>query len=370
MFMKKIQEVAKYLIVPAVLMAVFAVPTMSRAQYYPNLQVSCSPSVSYTQTNNPVRWSASATGGNGYYSYYWFGTDNISGNANSILSTYTTAGTKTASVTVTSSDGQIATVNCGNTTIYQLQNNYTYYYPVTDTYAPLNGSCSASVNNTQTGSIVTWSSNISGGNGVYSYYWKDNDNNVYTGGASFAKNYTTSGTKYMNVTFTSNGQAITKQCSAYVKYGTPIISSTYQSQNQVLDYTSANTNTSSVYLSDVPYTGFDDVARIVLFISMLILWSAMLAYMFLKKKIGGKVFVAENISEGSEIIKTKINTEEAELKNIEDYARMQKILLSEDASIKIFKLSKLGKINASEIIKKMSGVDWIAVGESDLEKYI
>ena len=371
--MKNIQKVAKYSAVLIVLLASFVIPTVSHAQFYYPLQASCRPNTNYAQTNTSVGWSVSVSGGNGYYTYSWTGTDGIIGDTNSILKTYMSEGIKSASVTVTSG-GQPITVNCGNVNVYSNSAYYYNYYPYN--YAPINGSCSANVTNAQIGNTINWSGTATGGNGVYVYSWSDSDG-YNSGGQYFSRYYTSGGNKYMNLTITSNGQSITRICSVYITPNivassnqTYPIYSTYQTQNQVLSYNNTNSNLASVYLSDVPYTGFDDVARIILFISALILWSAMLAYMFLKKREVTEILVPEKAFIENKVIKVKISADEKNLKQIEDYARTYKVLLSSEASQSILKLSKLGKINASETIQKMVGEDWTAIGEKDLEKYI
>jgi len=368
--MKNIQKITKYLVVLAVLLANFVIPTASKAQYYYPLQISCQPNAYSAQVNTTVGWSASGSGGNGVYTYSWTGSDGLSGSANSILYTYTTAGTKTASITVTS-NGQSMTANCGSVNIYQVSNyyNYPYYY----NYTPLNGSCSASAGSAQVGTTINWSGYASGGNGTYTYYWNDSDG-YSSSGQYLSRYYTSGGNKYMNLTISSNGQSITRTCSVYVNPSTTIINNptypVYPIQNQVLAYSNTNPNLSSVYLSDIPSTGFNDVAKTALFMLALILWSSILAYMFLKNKATAEVLVPEKSSADFELAQAKISKDEEDIKQIEDYARTRKVLLSSEASISLLKLSKLKKIDAAETIRKMTKKDWVAIGENDLEKYI
>ncbi len=377
--MKNMKKITKYSAVAIVLLAGFIIPAVSNAQYYyPALQVSCQPNSYSIQTDNSIGWSASVSGGNGAYSYSWSGTDGLFGYSSYVSQNYISAGTKTANVTVTS-NGQSVTANCGNVNVYPTQSYYYPYYSY-PTYAALDGSCTATVSSANAGNTINWSASASGGNGAYNYYWTDSYNNSYSG-QYVSQYYQYTGLEYMNLVITSNGQSVTRTCSVDIIPSTVANTSTTYTptyttpttNNQVLSYNDTNTNLSSVYLSSVPYTGFDDVTSSILFISILLLWSAMLAYMFLKNKSASEVLATENVSSisaNSEKVKTKISNEGNELKQIEDYARLNKVLLSSDASIKIFKLSKLGKINASETIKKMSGTDWTAVGENDLEKYI
>ena len=69
------------------------------------LSGSCSVSPTSVYTGSPVTWTASAWGGAGSYTYSWSGTDSLSGAVASISKTYTTVGTKTASITITSPSG-------------------------------------------------------------------------------------------------------------------------------------------------------------------------------------------------------------------------------------------------------------------------
>ena len=375
--MKNIGQINKYLIILVVLTCSFILSNKVQAQTFPTLQASCQPNTYSAQVNANVGWSAYGYGGNGIYTYLWSGTDGLysftqgitagTSISNLINKIYYTSGTKTAAVTVTSGTQSI-TMNCGSTNIYPLQNYYynNNYYPYNNYYSPINGSCSANVVNARVGSSINWAATASGGNGVYQYYWNDSESN--STGQFLSKYYTSAGWKFMNMTITSNGQSLTKQCSIYINPGTAIVNSTYE--NQVLSYNDSNTKLVAVYLSDVPYTGFDDVARIILFISALILWSAFLSFIFLKRKTIEGVYVQAETKLKNNTEKLNISIDDRNIKQIEDYARSCKVLLSSDAVIRIFKLVKTEKINSLELIKKMSKEDWTAVGEMDIEKFI
>jgi hypothetical protein len=160
----------------------------------------------------------------------------------------------------------------------------------------------------------------------------------------------------------------------YVPNNTYFPTQTYFPNNQVL---AANDtpNLSSVYLSDVPYTGAGDVLRVILFTLALILWSALLAYLILRKRQNGEeVFVS--VTNGLEIkkdsfgISNQIASDSLALEDIENYARENKVLLSTSASTKLLKLERLNQINSKDLINKMPKEDWVCIGESDLEKYL
>lgn len=284
--MKNITSATKFLSV-LVLLAGFVIPFVSFAQYqfYYPLQVSCRPNTASAVANTAVSWSASGVGGNGIYTYSWTGTDGLTGTTNPVSQNYTTEGTKTASITVRSGDGQTATANCGNVYVY----NSNYYY---GSYGNLSGSCSANVSNgqAQLGTTINWSAYAVGGNGIYTYSWSDNDG--YTGiGQYLSRFYTIPGSKNMTLTINSGGQTITRNCYVYVMPSTTVNNTptytysnpTYPIQNQVLAYNDPNPTLASVYLSDVPYTGLKDVLTILSFMSALVLWSAFLSYRFTKE---------------------------------------------------------------------------------------
>ncbi len=238
---------------------------------------------------------------------------------------------------------------------YYVPNNYPFD-------SQLNGSCGAGVTNTAVGGTVTWTASASGGNGFYNFYWTG-DEGLGSSGQAVAKTYGFSGVKNATVTITSNGQSITRTCSVNVGVG-----------NQVLAYTDTNPNLQSVYLSDVPYTGAGDVAKVIGFVSMLVLWSLVLAYVFLKRKTANESMLVAVASEGTpakQAAMTKtLDLDAAAMDAISEYARESKVVLSSDALIGLTKLSRLGKVNAKAVVTKMSQNQWVTVGEADLAKFI
>lgn len=82
----------------------------------PTITASCSVSPTSQQLNQNVTWTASAGGGNGVYTYSWSGTSPISGTGNPRTVSYSSSGTKTGSVTVTSGGNQ-TTVACSNSVV-------------------------------------------------------------------------------------------------------------------------------------------------------------------------------------------------------------------------------------------------------------
>lgn len=90
-----------------------AVPNLPYGGLYTwsNINLNCYANPQTSYVGSPVTWYAAATGGNGYYSYTWTGSDLLNSTDSSTNKIYYSAGTKTASVTVTSG-GQSVTRQC------------------------------------------------------------------------------------------------------------------------------------------------------------------------------------------------------------------------------------------------------------------
>ena len=82
-------------------------------------QIACYPDKTSVRIGTPVTWAVEAVGGSGNYSYSWIGTNGLSGNNLSVMTTYGSAGTKSATVTVTDSNGRTASQACGSTVYVQ-----------------------------------------------------------------------------------------------------------------------------------------------------------------------------------------------------------------------------------------------------------
>ncbi len=109
------------------------IPWYYQNQYrYPTLNVVCYPNSSWAYVGNTIGWTASVSGGSGYYyRYYWTGTDYPQSLDSRTLNVYyQNPGAKNMNVRVISSDGQVANAYCGsvyiNPHIYY-QQLYPYY---------------------------------------------------------------------------------------------------------------------------------------------------------------------------------------------------------------------------------------------------
>lgn len=219
--------------------ASYAYPSGYPNRYYAPLSASCTVSEPSTWTGSAVTWNASVSGGNGAYSYSWYGTDGLYGYSQSSTFTYQNTGVKYGNVTVYSS-GQTITVPCANSVTV---NNYypyvspaypynysTYTYPNTSptvypynysTYSYTNSSayntldigCYSDPNTAKVNQPVTWLAEVTGGAAPYTYSWTGTDG--LTGSqSSVIKYYTTSGTKSAIVTITSaDGKTGSRACS-------------------------------------------------------------------------------------------------------------------------------------------------------------
>lgn len=183
--------------------------------YYPSLSVYCSANTTYINNGGSVTWTAYPSGGNGSYSYSWSGTDGLWGSTQNIYFNYVNSGSKYATVTVYS-NGQSSTQSCSNA-VTVANNSGTYYNPVY--YAPvaqnsgLDIGCYSDPSSITPNQPVTWTAEVTGGVGPYSYSWTGSDN--LTGSqSSVIKYYSTAGTKNAIVTVTSaNGKTGVKACS-------------------------------------------------------------------------------------------------------------------------------------------------------------
>ncbi len=81
-----------------------------------NIIVNCYANPQTATRGAPITWYATASGGNGYFTYYWTGDDNLYSTSNAVGHVYYTQGNKFATVAVTSG-GQTVTAQC-STVIY------------------------------------------------------------------------------------------------------------------------------------------------------------------------------------------------------------------------------------------------------------
>ncbi|MFA6227417.1 MAG: PKD domain-containing protein [Candidatus Paceibacterota bacterium] len=265
----------------------------------PDLIVSCSVSTSSAPINTSVAWSGNASGGTGTYTYSWTGTDSLADTSSTTSKIYSNSGTKDATVVVTSGTAT-SSVTCTT-------NIYSDSLP-----SELSASCSASPSSVYTGNSIIWSAIALGGMGNYTYLWTGTDSLSGTLSTT-SLTYSSSGTKDATVVVTSGTSTTTANCSAVVNTPsgggggggggggssfTPMVSnsgggnigyavydnsSPKSTQPIVLAYSQANPLVSSIYLSQIPYTGTNDL-KVLLFEITLALWSGAVTFIIMKRR--------------------------------------------------------------------------------------
>ncbi len=182
--------------------------------YNTGLAATCNANTTSANIGQPVTWSANVTGGSGYYTYVWNGSSNLYGSGPSINATYNTNGQQTAQVTVTSNSGQSVTAQCTNSVLigngYNGNNNNTNGLTI---------GCASGASNVPVGTPVTWSVEVTGGSGSYTYAWSGT-NGLAGSQSSVATTYTTPGVKQAVVIVTSsNGMTGSQSCTPLTVIG-------------------------------------------------------------------------------------------------------------------------------------------------------
>ena len=230
----------------------------------------CSTSGTYNK-NQTVVWRANASGGTGNYTYSWSG--DVSGSGSSISKSYSSTGTKNATVTITSG-GQSITRDCN----VNIQNNNN---------DNLEAICRVSDTRINEGERVTYSVDINGGESPFEIDWSGDVNGDDD---SVTKRYNDSGNYYVSVRVQDdNGNTVYDDCP------TVVVDNDNNDNNDDSNITLVSNGTnyippnngtlaSGVFLSDIPYTGVGENLKMILFVLGMTLWSAFMAWVFLKKK--------------------------------------------------------------------------------------
>ncbi len=309
------------------------------------LNGSCSVSPNSINSGGYLNWTASASGGNSSYSYSWTGTDGLYGNSSYVSKPYSTAGTKTGTVTITSGTQSISR-DCSAIVTTVVNNN-------------LSVSCNVGPSTADVDEDVDWSASAYGGTGSYSYDWSGTDS-LSGSRSNITWSYNDAGTKRGIVTVTSGGESASASCTTRVVeeqsyndlnvscYASPSYAQTgsrvnwyanvyggdgdydydwtgtdgldsssrspsmtyynignkratvrvedgsgrsesttcYANVNSVLAYTEGYQPpmASAVYLSQIPYTGVKDNLSLAIFIGLLSLFSVWISYIIISFK--------------------------------------------------------------------------------------
>jgi hypothetical protein len=141
------------------------------------------------------------------YEYEWSGTDNFYGSGSSADMTYYEPGTKSAHVTVYSYSNENETENPTYQRTIECRNR------VEVREAQLAGSCSVYVDQAEDTTIITWSTNVSGGDLEYDFNWYGTDG-LEGSDSSVSHEYESDGIKLGRVVVRSGGQEMVLECRA------------------------------------------------------------------------------------------------------------------------------------------------------------
>ena len=343
---------------------------------------SCEASPTSGRVGDGFVFSANATGGNGVFSYSWTGTDGLRGSSRNVNKTYTSAGLKNATVSITS----------GNTIINKTCTVNIQEPPVVGG----NFSAVCSVNQTSgvQGSLFTFNAIPTGGTGYYTYSWTGDDNLIGTS-QSVQKGYMTDGRKDATVAVRSGHETITRTCSVDVTHTTTGCSTCggIGVDQPVAKLTSSKVPTQPeaafVFLSQIPYTGIDTYGEIFLYFLGVALWSVLAAGYVVYRKTrklpilkfsrteayasGSMATVPMNLP--TEARAPQIRAELTLIEKLEQYARENSALVSLGGLNKVIELSGSDEVKAKEILKYVvesykanDTYDWVTLDEAKVEQ--
>lgn len=250
------------------------------------LYVSCYANTTFAPVGTNVAWQATASGGNGSYSYSWSGSDGLRGYNQYLNTSYTGSGVKTAMVTVYSGN-QVLTQSCSNSVTIGVPTYYNGYNYINNNQAPVlnNGfqiACYPDKTSAKVGVPVTWSVEAVAPNGVannsLSYIWYGTDN-LSGNQTSAMTTYYSAGTKTANVTVIApNGQRATQICgnSVYITKNIAVVAKTTKNTDTIkadtadikvsTDTTKSN-GTTLFSLANIPW-GFVAIMVIIILLFM------------------------------------------------------------------------------------------------------
>lgn len=260
-----------------------------------DIEAFCIPSISSGEVGDTVIWTVTQTGSNKPL-YHWTGSDGLSGNTAAVSKTYTSRGTKSAAVTITSTGGKRSTtVNCGSVIIGDRDDDDDDDDNDNDEF---DLECIARPDEAEIGETVRWIAEVDGvDEDDVDFEWSgdaDGDDQEVT------ERYNREGTYRARVRAEYRNETETATCEVDVEDDD-------RNRDSRVSVISTPTFTpppalSSVYLSQIPYTGASENAKIVGFILTLILASIAGAYMIVTRKVRGNrkalidAFKQENLS--------------------------------------------------------------------------
>ena len=259
----------------------------------PTLNASCSVSNRNLNVGDRTTFTANATGGSGSYTYRWF--NDVSDTRRTFSQRFNHRGSYRASVEVTDSEGRRQTANCP-------------VVVVEDDVADFNIQCNISRTNINVGDRVNIDVDINGGRSPHYIDWSGDArliNGFNLTRQSQSVRINTPGTYRLRVDVEDrDGNRDSDTCTVRVR-------DDRQSNINVISSTTPTppsgdlAGLSSVYLNQVPYTGPEDVLKVVGFIALVLIWSSAIAYYFMKDR--KKKVVSNKIEAFKEANRARLN---------------------------------------------------------------
>jgi len=223
-----------------------------------NFDVTCRVSDTSIDEGDTVTYSVDIYGGNGSYDYDWDG--DISGDGRTERVRFSKDGTKRVEVTVTDNDGNRRTDSCPNVRVDNEDDN-----------DDLRVSCRVSDTSVKTGDKVTYTAEVRGGNSPYDYDW---DGDISGNDRRESVEFDDEGRMVVRVTVEDDdGNEDSDTCP------------TVRVDDEKIIYTTGGgSSVSSVFLSQVPYTGPGDVLKGIGFTLLLLVWSVLSVHLYRQKR--------------------------------------------------------------------------------------
>jgi plastocyanin len=235
-----------------------------------NLDVVCEVSDTSIEEGDSVTFTANVSGGTSPYVYDWNG--DINSSNRSVTARFNNDGSYTASVTVRDNNGRTATDSCATVRVSSNNNNNNDNLDV---------QCKVSDSSVEDGDYVTISVEIDGGNSPYDINWSGDTGDF----RNFDKR-----DESQRVRVDSNQSRIELEVTVRDDDGnresdtcTIRLDDNRSSDNRNVNEGELS-GLSSVFLSQVPYTGPEDILKTLGFLAGLLIWSAVVGVVLLRKK--------------------------------------------------------------------------------------
>jgi hypothetical protein len=236
-----------------------------------NLNVACNVSRTNISRGQRVVYTAVVSGGRSPYTYYWSGP--FQSNDSLVDITYNLVGRYNASITVRDSNGQTGSANCP--------------VVVVEDDDDFRVQCLISETNVDNDDQVRVEVDIDGGRSPYTIRWSG-DTNEFN---DFDRNARSQRVRVntdedrirLEVSVTDrDGNRRTDTCSVI-----RVDDNNNDREVRVITNNPPSgqlAGLSSVFLSQVPYTGPEDIIKVTGFISLILIWSAIIGFIFLKNR--------------------------------------------------------------------------------------